>query len=344
MIKHLFFLSLIVIISACNTSSLLVNVMRPADITVPKHIQEVVVANRSVPSKSNLGSNIIEGVLTGELVGADKKASEYCIQGLSSMLSKSTRYNLRNPSGMELKGTGTSSFPIPLKWKKVNNICTSYNNADALLVLETFDSDSHIIEGKPVVRIKKIKGKKIKELRYPVTLIMEIESGWRIYDIKNKNIIDESKFTEVKEFKVWGLNPKIARSLLPSRMNALRDAGIKAGEKFGLRISPVWVNVRRAYYTGKQEGFKRAKSFVKKRDWDTAIEIWKDLSNHSDIKVSAKACFNMALASEIKGAIDSAIQWAKKAEKLGNKKAKNYISTLYKRKLDEEKLKQQLTN
>ena len=57
---------------------------------------------------------------------------------------------------------------------------------------------------------------------------------------------------------------------------------------------------------------------------------------------SARAAFNMALASEIKGGLETAIEWAKKAQKLGEKKAYNYINILYRRKMDEEKLKQQL--
>ena len=52
----------------------------------------------------------------------------------------------------------------------------------------------------------------------------------------------------------------------------------------------------------------------------------------------------MALASEIKDKLDTAIEWAKKAQSFGEKKSYNYINTLHKRKIDEEKLKQQLNN
>jgi hypothetical protein len=50
----------------------------------------------------------------------------------------------------------------------------------------------------------------------------------------------------------------------------------------------------------------------------------------------------MALASEIKGKLKTAIDWARKAQKIGNKKAYNYINVLTSRVMDEEKLKQQL--
>ena len=62
MIKQIVYIALIITsISSCVTSSVLVNVQRPADITINKDIQNVVVVNRSRPSKDNLAGNIIEG-------------------------------------------------------------------------------------------------------------------------------------------------------------------------------------------------------------------------------------------------------------------------------------------
>jgi pentatricopeptide repeat protein len=89
---------------------------------------------------------------------------------------------------------------------------------------------------------------------------------------------------------------------------------------------------------------KLAKSYVKSGDWDAAIEIWKDLLNDSDKKIARRSTYNMAIASEIKGGLDTAIEWANKAKELGEKKAYNYINVLHIRKVNEEKLNQQLNN
>jgi hypothetical protein len=179
MIKQFIFGILVVAgLSSCSTSSVLVNVQRPADITIPQEIQNIVVVNRSRPSKDNLAGNIVEGLFSGEGIGADRKGAEYCVNGLTDMLVNSERFTLKNIGGIELKGTGASAFPIPLAWNEVKSICGSYNG-DALLVLATFDSDSRVLVGPPIVRTRKVKGIKVKELRYPSTLIMEVESGWR---------------------------------------------------------------------------------------------------------------------------------------------------------------------
>ena len=342
MIKQIVYIALIITsITSCVTSSVLVNVHRPADITINKDIQNVVVVNRSRPSKDNLAGNIVEGLISGEGIGADRKGAEYCVEGLTGMLNSSERFSLKNEGGIELKGTGTSSFPIPLAWNEVKSICGSYDG-DALLVLETFDSDSRVLVGPPVVRTRKVKGIKVKELRYPSTLIMEVESGWRIYDVNKEKIIDENKYLEIKEFNAWGSSPEQAQYNLPSKRIAIKQAGIHAGEKYGFRISPIWLKVNRTYYIGKHENLKNARQYVKSGDWDTAIEIWLPLTENEDLKIVNRAAFNMALASEINGSLKTAIDWAKKSQKTGNKKAYNYINVLSNRMMDEEKLKQQL--
>ena len=344
MMKKIFITLLIAsLLSSCITSSVVLDVQRPADITVSQDIQNVVIANRSRPSKANLAGNIVEGLISGEGIGHDRQGAEYCIEGLSDMLVRSERYTLKNPVGIQLKGTGTAAFPAPLNWKEVSSICASYN-AEALLVLETFDSDSRIIVGKPITRTRKKKGKKVKELRYPATLIMDIQSGWRIYNVQNKNIVDENRFTEQKDFIAYGSSPEEAISRLPSKSIAIKESGIFAGQQYGFRISPMWVKVRRTYFTGKHSDLKLAKGYVKSGDWDAAIEIWKALVNNLDKKIARRSTYNMALASEIKGGLDTAIEWANKAKELGEKKAYNYINILHIRKMNEEKIKQQLNN
>ena len=59
----------------------------------------------------NMAGNIVEGIFTGEGIGADKKGSEYCVMGLTQMLANSERYELRGGGDLNLKGTGTSTFP-----------------------------------------------------------------------------------------------------------------------------------------------------------------------------------------------------------------------------------------
>ena len=77
---YLYIFIVFVFLSSCTTSSVLVSIQQPADITIPSDIKSVVVANRSAPTKKNLAGNIIEGLVTGEGIGTDKRGSQYCVE------------------------------------------------------------------------------------------------------------------------------------------------------------------------------------------------------------------------------------------------------------------------
>ena len=83
---------------------------------------------------------------------------------------------------------------------------------------------------------------------------------------------------------------------------------------------------------------------MKLGDWDGAIGFWKDMTSHEDIKISRRAYFNLAVASEIKGKLDTALEHAKTSRDLGEKRAVSYIKTLNSRRQDEIRLKEQLNN
>ena len=126
---------------------------------------------------------------------------------------------------------------------------------------------------------------------------------------------------------------RYVRSLVYKREDALdvmQKAAIVLWKKFG--------------QLKKEDEFKKASKEVKSNQWDNAIDIWKNLVNLNDKKIASKASYNMALAAEIKGSLDVAIDWAKKAKALGDKKANSYISILNKRKQDQVKLNKQLNN
>ena len=181
-------------------------------------------------------------------------------------------------------------------------------------------------------------------MRHKAILEMKIVSGWRIYDNSKQIIIDENKFTELKEFSAFGSSNKEAESKLPYRGSALKEsAGDFAGFQYGKRILLFGYRQERVFYSGKEEKLKKASKNVKSNQWDDAINIWKDMANINDKKIASKAAYNMALASEIKGYLDARLI-GQKSKALGDKRANSYISILNKRKQDQIKLNKQLNN
>ena len=145
-----------------------------------------------------------------------------------------------------------------MKWKKIQKITKDYD-VDALIILETFDSSSSFIDlGLITQRVKK-NGKWVKIPKNKVALDIEVQAGWRVYDILNQKIIDEKRFIDRKKIESVGnsfLSEK--KKKLPSLHSAVSDAAFFSGEQFYLRISPNYIIINREYYKNLKgiKGFK----------------------------------------------------------------------------------------
>lgn len=337
----LLFTAMILALSSCKTSQTSMQILVPAQIDVPQSIQSVGVANRSLPGKGNTFGNIVEGLFSGEAVFADKEGSERCLAGISAKLNEAPRFSAATLHGAGLTGTGTKKFAPPLDWGEVNKLCKQYN-VDALVVLESFDSDTYIDKSQRKVK-RKIDDREVMVTEYLADMTITVNSGWRIYDNTSKRIVDENVYTDQKSWDSKGDSPEEAMRRLPSKRSAINETGYFSGAQYAIRISPTWMNASRSYYIKGSDPMKEAKSYVKTGNWDGAIEIWKKEVQNPDPEVAGRACYNMAVASEMKGNLNLALEWANKAlRKYNNKKASSYISVLNRRLADQRRLDTQL--
>ncbi|MCX6233611.1 MAG: DUF6340 family protein, partial [Bacteroidetes bacterium] len=207
---------------------------------------------------------------------------------------------------------------------------------------ETFDSNVRLEQDEYDVE-RKVNGQKVKVKEYSADLGIDVNSGWRIYDPVNKSIADMNIYSFDRRWDKTASSPGEALGQLPSKRNAINQTGIYAGEQYGIRISPVWAHVTRSYYSKGQEDLELAKRYVKTNEWEKAAEVWKKLAFNPDRELAGKAAYNMALASEMKGELDIAREWAKKSyEEFGNKKALGYLKIIERRIGDQEDLKRQM--
>lgn len=315
--------------------------LEPAEVDIPRHIQKIGVANRSLPPKDINLLNILEGFVTGESILGDREASTRTVEGLATRLNNSPRFTAVVLYGLDLRGTGTKKFPEPLNWGEVDRLCQQYG-VDALALLETFDSD--LLLDKKTRQVKRTReGKEYEVTEHLARLNIRVNSGWRIYDAKEKRIVDANVYTDEKGWEGRGDNPDQALSKLPDKRRAINDAALFSGERYGVRISPTWVNITRQYYSRGHDDLKKAKVYVKRRNYDPAMDIWKRLALHADPKIAGMAAFNMAVICEVQGEYDLALSWANKSlREFNNKKASGYIQTLNARKARQARLDRQM--
>ena len=346
--KSLILIPLILLfLGACATSSVPMRILVPADISIDKSITHVGVINRTIPHKKRKIANILEGFITGEQIFADREGADNCIDGLIEQLSQSPRFTAVQIRRTGLRGTGTRRFPRQLDWDRVRRICDKFR-VDALIVLETFDSDIHFDIDKELVTKKiKLKGsdkkKKVKVPEYTAELYIDVNSGWRIYDPVNSRIIDMNVYTDRKAWESVGKTRADTLEDLPTKREAINLSGYHSGIQYAIRISPTWIHIHRDFYVKGDPKLEEAKRLVRSDDWDAAIKIWKSMLDHPDNKIAGRACYNLAFANELKGRFEAAYHWAKRAwTEFGNKKARNYMGKIQTRIIDKKRLKDQL--
>jgi len=129
----------------------------------------------------------------------------------------------------------------------------------------------------------------------------------------------------------------------------LMDAAKYLGESFGKKIIPSWLQVKRMYYTSSNPDMMRAEQYALSNEWIKAAEIWNRETKNKNLKIAAKSCYNLALASEMEGKIDLSIDWLirsystlPKENKDHKANCQRYINILAMRKKEIERLDKQI--
>ena len=339
------FLFLILSLASCMQSTTL-RVLQPAQMTVPDHINTLAIVDRSKPSNGWL--NVLEGMFSGEAIGQDRRSRQEAVNGLTNALTRTPRFQVKN-TGIEMTGTKAGGrMPQPLDWSEIEKICKDYGT-DAVVAIESFDSDNSTSTSSHTTKRKDKKGNQYTEVSYNSKQRTSVRIGWRTYDPKRKIIFDEYVTDDYLERTGSGKTERRALDALPSQIDVTRDVAFNVGIEYGARIAPLYVNISRSYYSkakGYKAQMKKAARYFDSRKMDQATNEWKKIiaqAGTKNKKAAGRAAFNMAVASEVSGNLEIALDWAQRAwNEYGNKQARAYIHTIKQRQNDSRKAASQL--
>lgn len=328
---------------ACSTSSMTLRVMRPADIIVDRDIKTIVLLNRTKPQNSF--ANGVEGFLSGETPEQDRRAVEEVLNGLQYGIGQTDRYNLVRASEY-MTGSGSGiAFPDPLSWHDAGALCSLYK-ADAVLAIETFDSDFRMENSTRQVQVKGKDGKMHSEPRFTSTANTRVTLGFRMYYPAQRSVYDQQQYGFTRRWSREGRTPAEALSALIAKMDAIMQTAYFAGEGYARKISPYYINVGRMYYrkAGSNPSMKAGARALQLQKWDDAGQQWQYAYDKGrNDKEKGRAAYNLALVEEINGRLPLAKDWADKAYMLHRcKKALRYSNILNARIIENERLNQQL--
>ncbi len=320
-------------LSSCGSFiALNVQMLEPGGVALRPDLNTVALVNRA--STVSKKFNVANAVMRMETDNEESVARQQILQGLNSSLVNSPRLTAKL-TDIELKGDGSGvMFPKPLGWDTVNAICNA-QGVDALVVLETFESDANVTNATGNVQVNNEMGIPIPSVQFYATLKVTVKAGFRIYDPKNSIIIDQYSFSYWRKWNETANSLGEALALLTNRQTAIVQTSQEAGNYYKKRISPTWMNETRYLY--KKSGnspFATGSRLAIVGNWEEAAGYWKEVINSSPNrrKLCGKAAYNLAVAAEMKGDLEEARNWISKSYGIyNNKQAPYYQNTINRR-------------
>jgi len=327
----LFALAIILLASCSPMGQLYTTVFMAPMIQLPKDIKNIGIVNRSLPVdiKGNKAWTTLEALVSGEGIMEDRNGSFSAMSGAEVHFNMDTIVRATQLRELLLPGLGAGKLNPSLSFDIVDSICST-NNFDALLVLESFDSDqrnSQTTYALMELANTAITGKAPNLNSAPDWTDVFISMNWRLYDNKRKIILDEAVIAD--RFGSDRYRYDIADF---AKRDGIQACSYIGGRVYASRIYASRQRVYRDFFRRKGPELKMAARMMDVGDLNGAKDAWFALTNHHKRKVAGRACYNTAVGLELEGDIDAALEWCRKSYTVYRiREARNYSSFLMNR-------------
>jgi tetratricopeptide (TPR) repeat protein len=156
-----------------------------------------------------------------------------------------------------------------------------------------------------------------EDYEYPETNEVITVAVWSVYDVARSRLIDRINIIDTVIWNGYDNEGNYNSTFrLPSRIDALKTACAKAGDKYAKRFYGSWETVNRIYSVPPLPDFSDAAFYFEEGKVDMAIDIWIKYTPEKNGKLAINAMYNLALAYEMKDEIPVAQNWLTKALEL----------------------------
>lgn len=337
------FLTLAVLSSCSSIKHISIELPQKAENALPQNIQSLVLVNRTVDSTyTNLPKDSLQNIFFAQrfdldTVINDLQAADTLLKVMSDLLFESGRFDIVIPEDRFIPHKKNAFLTEPMPWDEAKQLCTDFNT-DAVLSVDLLKM--HI-------------GTKYKKERYlnpmentgyvlsVAKMGIAYDALFRVYDPATEKVLVQEL---MRDTVIWedaaGSAHELFKHFTPVKQ-ALSEASIALALDFTEKISPRWIPEERDIFISGSDAMKQAGRLVDSDDWDSAEKIWKNVAESDASKsIHSKALYNLAIAAELNGDIDSAIKLALKSyETMYQQTTYDYLDRLNRRK--QQLLKQQ---
>lgn len=293
---------LITLISCGSMSTLNLDVLRPADISIDPEILSVVVVDNSLPYrgkgvhtiKTPKGTGVIDTLWIDIF---PQIAASSMAEALNNRLFFDSVYYYKDKTNQ----FGRGNLSENMLNRKIEYLCNLYK-VQAVIFLESYNYKT------------KLTLMDLSDIYYGS---MDVNGGivWKIYE-RNGNLLDQ--YIQTDSIFWDAANTRYANLLneLPRQTAAVEVLAEYLGETYMKRVAPFWETVSRKYYSKGHYLFMRANDLHAINNWEEAAKVWYYVYENGNKRQKAISAFNIALSYEVRGEFDEAVAWGKITQKL----------------------------
>lgn len=330
------------IVAACTTKKIAVQVLRPAEVTMPRSVMRVGVVDRTYLAWAKESPIYENGYTTTRFNDLIQIVPQKITEGFIVELSGFKRFATIPIASPEL--VDTLSKTVPKASQQMLDNIKKDSSLDALVSLEDFRV-SISTDGNVYTEILyDAFGNAFTVPRFQGRRIIKITAFWRVYNVRDNTIAHERTIDTELAFSSNGYNPDDSYRRLPEQKGSVENTAQVAGIDYAKTWIPFWQGSERMIYLGQSNAWLDAADSAEVGNWASAADQWKILVKKSPFPViQRQAVFNLFTAYEVLGNLDESEYWAK----LGQKKYKHRdfdaaILFLDKRRIENQKLDEQL--
>jgi hypothetical protein len=269
-------------------------VLEPATVSFPDHVNQLLIMNRSPFNLNVISEEDRAGMSKEHLVILDTAISNSLNRGLYNMLQQSPIQSFHQPIYIKSRQSDTTLLEeLYLTKREVSDLCSQWGG-DAIISLELYkldvDEDQITYADDPGLAITHF---------YQISN----EVHWNIYlpesprPFDTYTMKDTLYFTDLLDGQ-W--------QPVPDVLGMIRELFYHTGTNYGRYLVPVWTRASRLLYKGKGDSLKLASIYTDQGEWEKAYSVWKGLLDSEDSTMVSKAYHNLAIYYELEDKLDSA--------------------------------------
>ncbi|WP_372751023.1 DUF6340 family protein [Labilibaculum sp.] len=297
-----------ILFSSCQTLLLYeFQGLNAPNVIVPSDVKTMAFVDRNLSFKSDTMSQyyLVNDVVVKDTMNYSAITSYNCYKGFSENLSEYFAMDsLTYIQLSENEMAGNRKY-TPMPWEQVDSICSS-TGSDVVVCLEDILLYSKYTVFEDI-------------LHYGITDVNYL-AVWRIYDPLTKTYLDEKLLIDSVYSEVSSTSYKeLVDNTLPKRKDVFTDVSYEIGNQYAISLAPEWIDLSRFLFSSGDDRLSISQYYLDQNNWETPINLWTEMTSEKNLKLAARACYNLAVAYEIKDDFVQANKWLQES-------IKNYYS------------------